>query len=138
MTRKGPSKRVDGAYGNSRLEVAKAFRKAAQDEAALAEESTVGNPIISQIVNAAIAYADAITAARSGQVNQQDHEGIHRLLRDALGERLPDAQAQRLRRILSAKDAAQYGARLLRKNEAVRLLEDLEKFAQWAEGELTR
>jgi hypothetical protein len=138
MTRKGPSKPVDGTYGNRRLEVARAFLKAARDAAALTDEGAVGNPIVSQVVNAAVGYADAITAARSGRVNQQDHSGIHKLLRDALGERLPEIQATRLRRILSMKDAAQYGARLLRKDEALRLLDDAEAFVRWAETELTR
>jgi hypothetical protein len=104
----------------------------------LADEAAIGNPIVSQAVNAAVAYADAITAARRGRVNQQDHSSIHKLLRDALGERLPEVQAARLRRILGMKDAAQYGARLLRKDEALRVLGDAEAFALWAETELTR
>jgi hypothetical protein len=120
------------------LDIARAFLKAARDAAALADESTIGNPIVSQIVNAAIAYADAITAKRSGRVNQQDHAGIHKVLRDALGERLPEPQARRLRRILDAKDPAQYSARLLRKDDAERLLDELEAFASWAETELAR
>jgi hypothetical protein len=138
MTRKGPSKAVTTDYGNRRLDLARAFLKAARDEATLAEEGAVGNPIVSQVVNAAIAYADAITAARLGRVNQQDHDGVHKVLRDALGERLPEVQARRLRKLLGAKDAAQYGARLLRKDDAVRLLEEAEAFAVWAESELTR
>lgn len=138
MTRTGPSKRVDKDYGNRRLTVAKAYLKAAQDEATLADANSVGNPIASQVVNAAIAYADAITAVRLGQVNQRDHEGIHKLLRDALGNALPDAQAKRLRRIVGSKDTAQYGVRLLRKDEAEQLLSELEEFARWAETELAR
>ena len=138
MTRKGPSKPVDKTHGNRRLDIARAFLKAAQNEATLADEASIGNPIASQVVNAAIAYADAITAARLGRINQQDHEGVQKLLRDALGERLPEVQARRLRRILSAKDTAQYGARLLRKDDAVRLLDDAEEFARWAEAELVR
>ena len=138
MTRKGPSKPVETTYGSRRLDVARAFLKAARDEATFADEAAVGNPIVSQVVNAAIAYADAITAARLGRVNRQDHEGVHKLLRDALGERLPAIQARRLRRILSMKDPAQYGARLLRKDEAVRLLDEAEEFVRWAESELAR
>ena len=138
MTRKGPSKPVDSTHGNVRLELARAFLKAARDTAELANEGAVGNPIVSQAVNASIGYADAVTAARLGRVNQQDHNGVHKLLRDALGERLPQIQATRLRRILSMRDAAQYGARLIRKDEALRLLDDAEAFARWAETELTR
>lgn len=39
--------------------MASAFLKAAQDEAALAEEGAIGNPIISQIINAAIELMDS-------------------------------------------------------------------------------
>lgn len=138
MTRTGPSRRVDKDYGSRRLAIARAYLKAAQDEATLADATSVGNPIASQVVTAAIAYADAITAVRLGQVNQRDHEGIHKLLRDALGNALPDAQAKRLRRIVASKDVAQYGARLLRKDEADQMLSELKEFARWAETELAR
>ncbi|TAJ41018.1 MAG: hypothetical protein EPO55_07140 [Reyranella sp.] len=138
MTRTGPSKPVDKDYGNRRLAIAKAYLKAAQDEATLADATSLGNPIASQIVKAAIAYADAITAMRLGQVNQRDHEGIHKLLRDALGNALPVAQARRLRRIVDSKDTVQYGVRLLRKDEAEQLLSELQEFARWAETELAR
>jgi hypothetical protein len=138
VTRKGPSRPVEKGYGRGRLEVARAFLKAAQDEATLADDTAVGNPIVSQVVNAAIAYADTITGALSGRVNQQDHAAAVKALRDALGQRLPEIQARRLRRILAEKDAAQYGARLMRKKEAMRLLADLEEFARWAETEIVR
>jgi hypothetical protein len=118
--------------------VARAFLKAAQDEATLADDSAIGNPIVSQVVNAAIAYADTITGALSGRVNQHDHAAAVKALRDALGRRLPDIQARRVRRILAEKDSAQYGARLMRKKEAMRLLTDLEEFARWAEAEIAR
>ena len=138
MTRIGPSGPADEGFGEGRLRLARAFLKAAKDEATLAEEGDIGNPIISQVVNAAIAYADALTARLAGRVNRRDHAAIAKALRDALGERLPDAQERRLRRILAEKDAAQYGARIKRKAEAVRLLAELEELALWAETELAR
>jgi hypothetical protein len=138
MTRKGSSKAADEAFGGGRLEIAKAFLKAAQNESELITDGDVGNPIISLIVHSAIAYADALTAKFAGRVNQQDHSGAAKALRAALGNRLPNDQERRLVRILSEKDAGQYGARVKRKPEAVRLLADLQKFAAWAELELTR
>jgi hypothetical protein len=138
VTRKGPSKPVDRAFGERRRQMAKAYLKAAQDEAALADEGAIGNPIVSQIVNAAIAYTDALTAKFSDRINQQDHAGAVKALRDALGERLLDTQAKRLRRILGEKDPAQYGVRFHRKSDALRLLADVEEFARWAESELVR
>jgi hypothetical protein len=138
MTRKGSTKAADKGFGEGRLKVARAYLKAAQDEAALAEDGTIGNPIISQIVIAAIAYTDALTAKFAGNINQQDHGGATKVLRDALGNRLPSGQATRLRRILDEKDASQYGARLKTKADAERLLAQLVEFAKWAEAELSR
>ncbi len=118
--------------------MARAFLKAAQDEAALAGDGDLGNPIISQVVTAAIAYADALTAAYGERINQRDHRAAVKNLRDALGKRLPAAQANRLTRILGEKDASQYGARPKSREEARRLLAHLEAFATWAEAELRR
>ncbi|WP_119304436.1 hypothetical protein [Dongia deserti] len=138
MTRKGPSKSADKTFADGRLKVARAFMKAAQTEAALAEEADIANPIVSQTVQAAIAYTDALTASVAGQVNQQDHAGAVKALRSALGKRLPGEQERRLARILGEKDAAQYSARPKRISEARRLLADLESYAAWAELELAR
>ena len=138
MTRKGPSKAADKGFGDGRLGMAKAFLKAAQNETELAHDSEICNPIISLIVHSAIAYADALTAKFAGRVNQQDHSGATKSLRAALGNRLPSEQERRLARILGEKDAAEYGPRIKRKSEAAKLLADLEKFAAWADLELTR
>jgi len=138
MTRKGPSKAADKGFGAGRLAMARAFLKAARNEAELTDDSDICNPIISLIVHAAIAYADALTAKFAGRVNQQDHSGATKSLRAALGNRLPSEQERRLARILGEKDAAEYGPRIKRKSEAAKLLADLEKFAAWAELELTR
>ena len=138
MTRKGPSKAADAGFGSGRLAMARAFLKAAQNEAELTGGNDVGNPIVSLVVHGAIAYADALTAKVAGQVNQQDHSGATRSLRAALGNRLPNDQERRLGRILAEKDAAEYGARVKRGSEAARLLGELQKFAEWAERELNR
>jgi hypothetical protein len=138
VTRTGSGKRADKSFGEGRLQLARAYLKAAQDEAELADEGSIGNPVISQIVHAAIAYADALTAKSAGRVNQQDHGAAVKMLRDALGNRLPRAQETRLRRILAEKDAAQYGARLKTRADAQRLLVQMVEFAAWAESELSR
>jgi len=138
VTRKGPTRKVDESFGPGRLQMGRAFLKAAQDEAALAMKGSIGNPIISQIVNSAIGYADALTAAFGSEVNRQDHLSAPRVLRGVLGKRLPAKQARRLRQILEEKDAAQYGSRLKSLAEAAHLLNELEAFAAWAEAELKR
>ncbi|MER9543853.1 hypothetical protein NKI72_17460 [Mesorhizobium sp. M0437] len=91
---------------------------------------------MSQIVNAAIAYADALTARFAGTINRADNAAVVKTMRDALGNRLPAAQASRLRSILHEKDEAQYGIRAKSLPEAESLLDKLEKFAEWAEKEL--
>ncbi|HSV78475.1 MAG TPA: hypothetical protein VLK85_04595 [Ramlibacter sp.] len=59
-----------------------------------------------------------------------------RLLRDVLGNLLPDSQERRYRRILGFKDEVQYGTRQASRDEAARLLSDLEEFARWADDML--
>ena len=136
MTGKSPRKRVDASYWQGRLRTAKAYLAAAQQAMELAEPVHNANPIISQMVLAAIAYGDSLTARRAQVINQQDHAAAPRLLRDVLQNTLPDAQERRYRRILGYKDEVQYGTKSASVEEARRLLESLETFAQWAEDVL--
>lgn len=138
MTKKGTAKPVDGIFAEGRLRMARAYLKAAQIEMTVAEPEDVGNPAMSQIVNAAIAFTDALTARYAGRANQQDHAAAVKTLRDALGNRLPNAQETNLRRILNEKDDVQYGARTRTQDDAKALLGRLEEFATWAEAELAR
>jgi hypothetical protein len=50
-----------------------------------------------------------------------------------LGNRLTDAQERRLRRLLGRKDEVQYGVRAVTLDEARQMLEELDRFALWAE-----
>lgn len=138
MTRTGPSKPAGEKFWSGRLDNARAFLEAAKEACILAQLGDNANPILSHIVNAAIAYTDALTSKYRGRVNRKDHNAAIKALRDALGNRLPDAQERRLRKFLGAKDAAQYGARIGRLAEARRLLEELEQLATWAEDEARR
>ena len=133
MTGKSPRKRVEVLYWQGRLRVAQAYLAAARQAVLLAEPPQAGNPIISQIVLAAIAYGDCLTAKRAQVINQQDHAQAPRLLRDVLQNTLPEAQEKRYRRILGFKDDVQYGTKTASLEEAARLLGDLESFALWAE-----
>lgn len=138
MTRTGASKPVDPDHWSGRLANAKAFHRSAHEGMALAEPGGNTNPVMSDIVLAAIAYADALTAKYKRRVNQQDHSAVVAALRDALGNSLPDAQARRLRNILDDKDEVQYGVRVGRMHDAQQMLDELDAFAQWAETELRR
>lgn len=136
MTRTSTKKTVAADYWQGRLDAARAFRRAAENAITLAESGADANPAISQIVLAAIAYADCLTAKRAHVVNQQDHMAASKLLRDVIGAALPAAQENRLRRILGNKDASQYGARPATMAQAQRLLEDLKEFANWVDGQI--
>jgi hypothetical protein len=133
MTGKSPRKKVDVLYWQGRLRVAQAYLEAAQQAHLLAEVGQNCNPVISPIVLAAIAFGDSLTAKRAQVINQQDHAQASRLLRDVLGNLLPDGQERRYRRILSFKDEVQYGTRQATRDEAGRLLADLEELARWAQ-----
>jgi hypothetical protein len=130
---KSPRKTVDALFWRGRLRQARAFLEAAQQATLLAEPGQNCNPAISQKVLAVIAYGDCLTARRAQVINQQDHAAAPRLLRDVLRDTLPAAQERRYRRILGVKDEAQYGVRAATRDEAGRLLDELEEFSRWAE-----
>jgi hypothetical protein len=136
VTRAAPRKRVDAGFSTGRLRNARDFRKAAEEALVLAEDGQNAAPIVSNIVNAAIAYGDAITARLGGVVNAQDHQAAPHLLRELLKADLPRDLETRFRRILGEKDASQYRARQLPLAQARKRMQDLEKFADWAEDQL--
>jgi hypothetical protein len=77
-----------------------------------------------------------ITAKRHGVVNMRDHALAPRLLREVLGNNLPDRQEKFYRRLLGRKDAVNYGARSSSLDEVKRLLSELDDFVDWAEATL--
>jgi uncharacterized protein (UPF0332 family) len=133
MTRTRSGKRVDREFARGRLENARSYQQAARDALELTAEKSNANPAMSQIVNAAIAYADAAIASKMAVKNQKDHRAVVKALREAFGNELPKAQENQLSRILGVKDEVQYGARLGRMDEARSLMAHLEKFADWVE-----
>lgn len=135
MTGRGSRKAVDAGHASARLVQAREFHESARSLVALGRNTSY-NGAIALMVTAAIAYADAITGRAKGIVNQQDHQRAPKLLRDVLGNRLPDKQEKVFRRLLGRKDEVNYGARSATFDEAQRLLQELDDFAAWAEGVL--
>ena len=133
MTGQGPRKSVDDDHWQGRLNQAREFRESARSLVTL-EASRTYNPAITLMVACAIAYADVITAKRKGVINKQDHSAAPRLLREVLGNTLPERQEKFYRRLLGRKDEVNYGARSTTLDEAQRLLLELEEFAEWAEA----
>ena len=112
---------------------AREFHDAVRSLITLAQSQSY-NAAVTLMVTAAIAYSDAITARARGVINQQDHQGAPRLLREVLGNLLPDKQEKFFRKLLGRKDEVNYGARSTTFEEAQRLLAELDDFAAWAEG----
>ena len=133
MTRGGRQRKVSSDEWRGRLDNARAFLQSAHDLLALAEAGGNGNPIMSQAINAAVAYADALTIRAAGIHNTGAHQNVPLALRQALGERADADQVQRLGRIIARKDATQYGHRHAGIDEARPLVEQCGRFAAWAE-----
>jgi hypothetical protein len=133
MTNQGPRKTVDEQHAAARLLQAREFHESARSLISIGRSKSY-NGAITLMVTAAIAYADAVTATARGIVNKQDHRNAPRLLREVLGNRLPDKHATFYRKLLGRKDEVNYGARSTTLAEAQRLMAELDDFAAWAEG----
>jgi hypothetical protein len=133
LVRTRSAKKKDLAFATGRLTVARAFLKEARKSVEFADPGDIGNPTMSTVINCVIAYADALTVKYKGEINQQDHQAVVKLLRTALGKELPAKQETNLRTLLEQKDEIQYGSRVKTWSEAERALERLEEFARWAE-----
>ena len=135
MTNQGSRRAAGEGERSGRLTQAREFHESARSLVTLAQNTSY-NGAITLMVTAAIGYADAITASRKGVVNRKDHQTAPRLLREVLGNALPDKQEKFFRRILGRKDEVNYGARSTSHDEAARLLAELDVFAAWVEGVL--
>ncbi|MBU1314806.1 MAG: hypothetical protein KJ947_18080 [Alphaproteobacteria bacterium] len=133
MARIGSTKKKDATYAAGRLVIARGFLKSARNGILIADPGDIGNPSMSTVINCAIAYSDALTAKIRGEINQDDHQTVVKLLRAALGNEFPSRQEANLRSLLEQKDEVQYGSRAKTLAEADRSLERLEEFAAWAE-----
>lgn len=135
MTSQVPRKTVDGRHSSARLLQAREFHESARSLVVLAQSKRC-NDAVTPMVAAAIADGDAITACVRGSVNKKDHQSAPGLLREILGDRLPDKQGKFLRKLLGPKVEVNYGARSTTLDEAQRRLAELDEFAVWAEGKL--
>ena len=135
MTKQAQRRSAADGEGAGRLAQAREFHQSARSLVTLNDGKSF-NPAITLMINAGIGYADAITAKRKGTINQRDHQTAPVLLREALGSAFPTIQEKFFRRLLGRKDEVNYGTRSTTRDEAERLLADLDDFAAWAEGVL--
>jgi hypothetical protein len=138
MVKSGQTKKGDSTHWQGRLRKARQFLEIAQTAVERAAPSVDGGPIMSNCILSAVAYADTLTAAVSGIINQGDHAGITKLLRGVLGNDLPKAQETHLKQMLARKDDVQYGAGFDSLLSADQMTQRAQLFADWAENELAR
>jgi hypothetical protein len=138
MVKAPPSRPVEPGDAGGRLRNARDFKRDAEELIALRDDDDNANGVITLIVNAAIAYADALTGKYVGFVNQQDHKTVTTGLIRALGQRADKSQLKRLSTILGQKDASSYGPRRSPRQKAQDLLDQLDRFAFWVEEEMER
>lgn len=138
MVSRGTGRKVPRDEWKGRCENARAFLGAAQALLTLAEAGRSSNPIITEAINATIAYGDAVTIRFGGIQNTTDHNNLGRTLKQAVGARFTRQQDQRLGQILGAKDEAAYGHHSATASEAAEIVKLAERFAEWAEAELGR
>lgn len=138
MARLGPAKPAEQGDWEGRLRNARDFKRDAADLLAVRGDDENANGTLTLIVNAASAYADALTGKFGGFFNQQDHRNAGAAVARALANRADQAQLKRLAAIIAYKDAASYGPRRTHRQKAHDLLEQLERFAAWVEDEMRR
>jgi len=133
MTKTGAYKNIDPSEAAGRLRKARAYHEAAKLLLEHGDFLGDADPVMSNAILAAIAYADAVTIAYGGRMNQKDHATATKLLRDVLGKTLPDAQERRLGKMLKQKDEVQYGGSFGRTDAALQIVGELYEFGEWAQ-----
>jgi len=128
--RRGPTRASSNDW-TEYLARADEFLESAQETLAISAGDSRAKVVAVSAIHAAIAFGDALTVAKLGVTNKQDHNRLPKLVAEAAGKSADDAQIARLRRILSRKDQADYGARPWRRDEAEKLTTDVERFATW-------
>jgi len=112
---------------------ARAALQDAENKLALLEPEANAKGVAADAVLAAIAYGDAITVQRLQQHNTQDHGALSKLVTRALGKDAVAGQIARLGRILGEKSRAHYGGARWTRDEAETYLEQVRRFATFAE-----
>jgi hypothetical protein len=118
-----------GRLSRARGFLQQARRTAQEDE----RNPGVADTVMVLCVHAAIAYTDALTIAKAGIQNTQDHQTVPTVLQKALGKSADAQQISRLKRLLQRKAEIEYDHRHMSSDQAGHYLEQAERFAEWAE-----
>jgi|SRR5665213_1435235 len=128
--RRGPTRESSDDW-TEYLARADEFLESAHEMLAMSDGDVRAKVVAASAIHAAIAFGDALTVAKLGVTNKQNHNRLPQLVAEAAGKSADDAQIARLERILSRKDQADYGARPWRRDDAEKLTTDVERFAAW-------
>lgn len=129
--RKGPTRAVSRDDSKRYLSNAEEHLAAAQEMLDISSDDSRAKAAAMQAVHAAIAFGDALTAARLGLVNTENHQQLPALVRTAAGKSAINDQISRLQRIMSRKDQADYGPARWHREDAHDLVVQVERFAAW-------
>lgn len=137
MVKMGSTKREDRDRFVQYQSIGRALHSTARDLAMIGEPK-YGNGLAIIAIHAAIAYTDALTVAYR-QIRSTDGEHVQaaNILVHALGPIADTDQVRRLRRMLSAKSHASYSGSYYTLQDGVEILNDLGRYAEWAEDRLT-
>lgn len=135
MPRIAVTKRIERTQAAGYLGTGKPFVVAAEAlRVPAGEDESCGNAIALLAVHAAIAHVDAPTIAFAERRScSGDHRHAARLLRDVLGNQLPEKQERPLLSMLNAKDTETYQGKYFALSDAVELLAKASTLAVWAE-----
>lgn len=130
--RKRPSRAAKFDWKNFR-DNARMHLSDAENKLALLADRANAKGIAADAILAAIGYGDAITVQRINSHNAKDHSALPGLITAALGKDADAAQLERLARIIQRKNEAQYGGTIWSREDAEQYLEQVRRFARWAE-----
>lgn len=137
MARTDRAKRTDPARADSYAEVGRRLLHAAR---AITEQGDPRHASALAIlaVHSVIAYADAAAIHTGGRCSTSAHHAaVLALLRDVLGNRLPDKTSKDIQRVIAEKDRFECQGYVADLEEARALLDRAERIAAWCEEWLT-
>ena len=133
MVRTDRAKRTDPARADSYAEVGRRLLHAAR---AITEQGDARHASALAIlaVHRAIAHADAVAIHSGGKRSTAaEHVAVLALLREVLGNRLPDRIAKELQRVIAEKDKSEYQGYVATLGEPRALLDRAERIGAWCE-----
>ncbi|MBU6364716.1 MAG: hypothetical protein KJT01_00765 [Gemmatimonadetes bacterium] len=133
MARTDRAKRTDPARADSYAEVGRRLLHAARAISGQGD-ARHASALAILAVHCVIAHADAVAIHSAGKRSTAaEHAAVLALLRDVLGNRLPDRIAKEIQRVIAEKDKFEYQGYVATLAEARALLDRAEREGAWCE-----